>query len=164
VSAGRAAQVSCRELLTSTPQRSAAVSPPGVQAALVPKAQETQGEEDGRPGEATGAVRALLSRYGELFERLPKTIAEQDEGMAGLRTEVVRPDEELAKLKAKLCRRDEEAAGLRSDLEKREREIAALYASLSWRITGPFRLVKRLCLAMGAMASDHIRKWTTRNR
>jgi hypothetical protein len=167
LNAGRAAEVSVRELLTSTSQRSATISPPGVQSALVPKAQETQGEEDGRPGEATeatGALRTLLSRYGELFQRLRKTVAEQEEGLAGLRTEVVRRDEELADLKAELCRRDEEVAGLRSDLEKREREIAALYASSSRQTTRPFRLLRRLCLAMSAIASDYIRKWATRNR
>jgi len=74
---------------------------------------------------------------------LNQKVAEQDDRIASLCSDIAERDNRIAK-------QDEKIAFLRNDLAGRENQIAALLASTSWRITLPLRLLRRLAAPIAA--------------
>jgi predicted RNase H-like nuclease (RuvC/YqgF family) len=121
------------------------------------------------------ALRSIASINRDYVDRLQRTIAEQEEEIAALRTEVAERTRDIVALKADVAernadvaslqressRRDMEIGVLRSEVAGREEKISALYASTSWRITKPIRAMKHLGLAT---SSTIINLWRRKSR
>ncbi|AEF95428.1 Methyltransferase type 11 [Desulfotomaculum nigrificans CO-1-SRB] len=103
-----------------------------------------------RDGQITSLNQMVAERDGQIAS-LNQAIVERDEQIASLNQMVAERDGQITSLNQMVAERDGQIASLNQAIVERDEQVVALqkqlqdtWASFSWRITLPIRLIKRL--------------------
>ena len=103
-----------------------------------------------REGQIDALNRAVAEREGQI-DALNRAVGEREGQIDALNRAVGEREGQIDALNRALVDRDGQIGGLHEVVEHREQELSAVYASSSWRVTKPPRVVKKRLVAFARL-------------
>lgn len=93
-----------------------------------------------------GLVEQDITRKEQAIASLNRSVTESAEQIASLNQALAERDRQIASLNQSVVEREAQIAGLNQAIGERDSQIATILSSLSWRITRPLRVLRKLII------------------